>query len=585
MTKKTKINEEISALIIDDELEEQASKFEEMTWDEHTDATILQAMTFLTRTTEDTSFKPNTMLLDQSDCPALHFLMNKLNLTKEETQLLTAITFYSIRHSRPCDWDDITLMYDEHPIYMMQMRPQIQHLIELGYLQQEEELVTGWRVPKEVMTSFQENKPFELQSLQSTDALMFIDKCNEYIHEGLHHDHNGAIKKAILRQMEIDRNLHITSVINKIAHKDQQLIYEIILFCAVLASDGDNYVSMRDMEMILEKRKVLNFSRYVMNGKHPLVKLGWILPYGQDGLADCEKWMFSRQAWMELLDDDVDMVNEIMRCNELHGRYLISHDTIPNCPLFYDKKTDEEVNRLRNILNDDNYKKICERLTSNNMPTGIAILLHGPAGTGKTELVQQLARETGRDLMKIDLSQIRDKYVGESEKNLTDLFNSYRTYCCRMKVKPILFINEADAVLGNRITNTDNVVSKMENALQNILLEQMEKLNGIMICTTNLTTNLDKAFDRRFLMKILLDKPSDKTRAKIWHSMLPSLSDSQSFELAKTYKFSGGQIQNIVRKQLINNIFVGSNNIDYDLIVKDCAAETLDRNNRTLIGF
>ena len=219
------------------------------------------------------------------------------------------------------------------------------------------------------------------------------------------------------------------------------------------------------------------------------------------------------------------------------------------------------------------------------MPTGLNSLLYGTPGTGKTELVQQLARKTGRDIFIVDMSQVRDKYVGESEHNLARIFTTYRSYVARMRKTPILFCNECDAIFGSRLERTSGSVDKMENALQNILLEQMEKLQGIMICTTNLTSALDKAFERRFLLKLQLPKPNNEARKHIWATMLPGLSEEQTTILANRFDFSGGQIQNVTRKQIINSIFTGKDEMDFTRILNDCSTETMDRTNGHSIGF
>ena len=154
-----------------------------------------------------------------------------------------------------------------------------------------------------------------------------------------------------------------------------------------------------------------------------------------------------------------------------------------------------------------------------------------------------------------------------------------------MPKAPILFCNECDAIFGSRMERTEHAVDKMENAMQNILLEQMEKMPGIMICTTNLTSTLDKAFERRFLMKLQLPKPELEARKLIWQSMLPQLNEEQCTALANRFDFSGGQIQNVTRKQIINSIFTGNDELDFDRILDDCSAESMDRSNGHKIGF
>ena len=125
----------------------------------------------------------------------------------------------------------------------------------------------------------------------------------------------------------------------------------------------------------------------------------------------------------------------------------------------------------------------------------------------------------------------------------------------------------------------------MENAIQNIILQEMEQFEGIMICTTNLTTCLDKAFDRRFLFKIEFERPTNEARKQIWQSLLEGLNDEQAKELADKFDFSGGQIQNISRKQIINSIFSGSDEIDYEQVKMDCQNEQVSRQNGRKIGF
>jgi SpoVK/Ycf46/Vps4 family AAA+-type ATPase len=185
----------------------------------------------------------------------------------------------------------------------------------------------------------------------------------------------------------------------------------------------------------------------------------------------------------------------------------------------------------------------------------------------------------------VDLSTLRDKFVGESEKQIKEVFDTYRSLVKTQEHAPILFFNEADAIFGNRMENTQRSVDKMENAIQNIILQEMESLNGIMICTTNLTTCLDKAFDRRFLFKLEFEKPTNEARKQIWQSMLEGLNDEQATYLANHFDFSGGQIQNISRKQVINAIFSGTDDIDYEQVKLDCQNETISRNNGRKIGF
>lgn len=234
----------------------------------------------------------------------------------------------------------------------------------------------------------------------------------------------------------------------------------------------------------------------------------------------------------------------------------------------------------------NNFPSIQQRLEEEGMRKGFACLFYGGPGTGKTETVLQIARQTGRDLMQVDISTMRDKYVGESEKNIKQVFTRYRELCKNSDVLPILFFNEADALINKRTENIEHSVDKMDNAMQNILLQEIEDLDGILIATTNLTSNLDKAFERRFLFKIEFHKPTTDVKAKIWCSMLKDISADDAQQLAAHFDFSGGQIENIARKRTVDYILSGRH-ASLDDIEKYCQAELLDnkKERKHISGF
>ena len=109
-------------------------------------------------------------------------------------------------------------------------------------------------------------------------------------------------------------------------------------------------------------------------------------------------------------------------------------------------------------------------------------------------------------------------------------------------------------------------VDQMNNAIQNIILEEMESIDGILIATTNLLSNLDPAFERRFIFKVEFNLPEKESRAKIWKSMISGLSADDAAVLADRYAFSGGNIENIARKSTVAYVLSG----------KEPSLETLD---------
>ena len=298
-----------------------------------------------------------------------------------------------------------------------------------------------------------------------------------------------------------------------------------------------------------------------------------------DGLADVTKYKLTEGAKRTLLAE--------MKLNEAEEKLadMMDSSKLAKKQLFFPKDIQRQIEELSSFLQPENYQKIQERMKEKGFRNGFACLFYGSPGTGKTETVYQLARKTGRNIMVVDVPQLKSMWVGQSEKNIKALFDRYREQVKRAKLTPILLFNEADAIIGKRKSGAENAVDKMENSLQNIILQEMEQLDGIMIATTNLQENLDKAFERRFLYKIKFDKPMEEARANIWRSMIPDLSDLDIHTLASKYDFSGGQIENIARHYAIDTILHGQNKDVLPMLIRHCDNERLDETNVKKIGF
>jgi AAA+ superfamily predicted ATPase len=238
---------------------------------------------------------------------------------------------------------------------------------------------------------------------------------------------------------------------------------------------------------------------------------------------------------------------------------------------------------LKEMLEPIQFQQTQKRLQEKYLPKGIAALLHGAPGTGKTEVVKQIAKETNRELMKVDISQSKSMWFGESEKVVKKIFTDYKSFMEGSEETPILFLNEADAIISKRGAVDKSNTRQTENAIQNIILEELENFEGILIATTNLADNLDSAFERRFLFKILFNLPSNSIRAEIWKTKLPSLSTEDYEFLAGKFNFSGGQIDNIIRKSEINEIIHGEV-VSLENLLVFCSEETLV-SQRASIGF
>ena len=270
--------------------------------------------------------------------------------------------------------------------------------------------------------------------------------------------------------------------------------------------------------------------------------------------------------------------------NVAASKKMLSADILPKT-LFYNPEEHRQVEQLKELMSQERLNDIRARMEDKGLRTGFTCLFYGGPGTGKTETVYQIARESGRDLFIVDVSQIKSCWVGESEKSIKKVFDKYREAVKDGGIIPILLFNEADAVFGIRQEGAESAVDKMENSIQNIILQEMEDLDGILIATTNLTTNLDKAFERRFLYKIRFERPSREARVFIWRAMMPSLSEEEAKILANNYDFSGGQIENIVRKREIQSI-IDSTEPGFNDVLSFCSEEVIGNGTgRRRIGF
>lgn len=258
-------------------------------------------------------------------------------------------------------------------------------------------------------------------------------------------------------------------------------------------------------------------------------------------------------------------------------------DKIKTCKLFFNQEEGLQISFLEKLLEEENYQKAIQKFANLKFPAGITALFYGEPGTGKTQIAYNLAQKTGRVLLMVDIAAIRDKYVGESEKRIKQIFKTYQQAKNHYEIAPILFFNESDALISKRYEVATSV-DQMNNSMQNILLQELEDFEGILIATSNMNENLDAAFERRFLYKIHFEKPESAIGKQIWTEKMPQLNPEEINLLVQEYQLTGGQIHNISRKYILSHILNDTSPNIKD-ILDLCDLEYFGKSKGNRLGF
>ncbi|ALO17443.1 ATP-dependent zinc metalloprotease FtsH [Salinivirga cyanobacteriivorans] len=320
------------------------------------------------------------------------------------------------------------------------------------------------------------------------------------------------------------------------------------------------------------------FIQTLIKEASPLIKNDLIAIESNSFIDDLEITI-SDQGKMLLEESGISMVSKPKQ-----RKNIIMPETISQKKMIYNAAEEEQINRLQASLEPKKLRKIQQKLSQKGLSKGIVVLLHGEPGTGKTETVYQLAKRTGRSIAHVDISNSKSMWYGESEKILKSIFTQYMKIAEAEERFPILLFNEADAILSKRTDVEMSNISRTENTIQNILLEQLENFQGILIATTNLTKNIDPAFERRFLFKIQMHKPTIEARAHIWKMKFPRLKKFHCQTLATQFNFSGGQIDNILKKATMEEVIQGKKP-NAKQLEQYCREETLEERIVRKVGF
>ena len=440
-------------------------------------------------------------------------------------------------------------------------------------------------IPREVLNTLKENSPVEPEPISGLTTAQILSRIRRKL--SIREDDEMTTQELLNEIDTLMRENPDTSIgrvyrerIQKDIYKNERIVFAVLLYRYYYLDD--DIIGWHNLDDYFEDFEFDDLKGDYMAEQMDLQRRGIIEHTGVDGILSKDYFKIKDEIKEEAL---ADVGGLKVKAPKVSASRRIEAGAITEKELFYNPVEERQVSQLRELMSEQRFADIRSKMQEQKLRTGFTCLFYGSPGTGKKETAYQIARASGRDLFVIDVSQIKSCWVGESEKNIKQVFNKYRECVAGGGTIPILLFNEADAIFGIRSEGAGSAVDKMENSIQNIILQEMEDLDGILIATTNLTTNLDKAFERRFLYKVRFDKPSTEARSHIWRTMLPELSEQEVALLAAEFDFSGGQIENISRKKTVKALISGEQPT-FDEIREYCQQENIeDTHLRRNIGF
>ena len=542
--------------------------------------TLFTAVCQIVEVVSDSRFNPEIF---KAASRPIAYVTNMLGLTEQQA-VVYAIVMH-LYYDRQISTMDIGRVLNIPPLKAMIFSDDLEALCKRKFLifnLDDDAPNKSYHITREALDSMQQNRPINEDNAVISSCEEWFNALDNLVSARCQYKidyetFSQRVEDLILLNKELPMIQRFMTKGKSLKQEDTLLF---VWVCNMVVNDNFETIVPENFKKLYGNLAIFRAQRKsLVNGTSALIKEG-LLRLAQNSEQRTQD-SFELTPWVI-----TDMLAELeLEVKSTIVKDVIPHKSIIEKQLFYNDKEQKAISQLSALLQPERFVEVRNELKNLGFRSGFACLFHGAPGTGKTETVLQLARSTGRDLMQVNISEIKSMWVGESEKNIKAIFSRYRKLVNESDIAPILLFNEADAIISKRLESVARSVDKMENAMQNIILEEMEQLDGILIATTNLTCNIDKAFERRFLYKVEFEKPSLNVKCAIWQSMMTNLSYEDAIALASKYDFSGGQIENIARKSVVNRIISGEDT-SIDSLCRYCDSEMLDRTvHRSRIGF
>ncbi|WP_050009615.1 ATP-binding protein [Flavobacterium sp. B17] len=312
-------------------------------------------------------------------------------------------------------------------------------------------------------------------------------------------------------------------------------------FCSVNENGRLFYPTIQTVQYILggdsisERLKVLDY----FGSDSVLIKDGVIVFSGsaQNHIAVNSQISVHHEAFNAIVlgSEVLPKMSNDFPAEQLHTRRSWTDLILPQNTLHELKSIEDWYNSSQILMEDWDMQK--------KLKPGFRVLFYGDPGTGKTLAASLLGKYTKRPVFRVDVSMLVSKYIGETEKQLSKLFDKAENK------NWILFFDEADAIFGKR-TNVRDAHDKYANQEVSYLLQRIETFSGLIILASNFKNNMDKAFTRRFHSCIQFNNPKQEERLRIWQHNLPEQLQLEGIDLeqiARRYELTGSNIMNVIQ--------------------------------------
>ena len=502
-----------------------------------------------------------------------------LKLTEQEVLMLCPFLKNS---DKSFEVSDIARFYDCSSMRAMRYVSALKTLLKKGYIEKSIRHGKGeFKLAYKALEAISEGKCLEDVEPEKLTPMTFM-KTLDGLFEAKRRDNidEEMLTDELLALLRENSDFNISQRVLGMSLSNSSKVI-LMYFCKEAVWENNMEIDDDDLKNLLDYHGIFIY-REIVAGSHELVEKGLIEVKTNEGMfGPSDNLILTEMAQNDLLKVDFNFIQK-QKGKSFHN--VVKGESVVAKSLFFGEKNRASIETLKELLDEKKLMDIRNQLKNKGWGLGCTCLFYGAPGTGKTESVLQIARESGRDIMQVDISSVRNKWYGETEKQIKKIFTDYKDLVKQSKKTPILLFNEADAILSVRseLGSDSSSVGKTENAIQDILLQEIETFDGILIATTNLINNLDAAFERRFLYKIKFEKPDIEAKGEIWRSLMPVLSKDEAKMLASEFDFSGGEISNIARKCFINELLF-NDATTLEQIKEVCGQEKLTK--RVRIGF